>query len=408
MRQHNKLIVYENSHKFVSINLFKLLVLILSILLVLFILKNIFFPRIEILTNKTPFEVKWNGDFIAPKCKLYRFGKEIDNSKVYIEGNVDTSKLDNYTINYVYNSFAFFKIKAKLNVKVVYDGIPMINIIGTNLTISKDSDYKDNGCTAIDAYDGDISNKIVTSGSVNTAIAATYTISYKITNSQGISNTTSRKVIVIDKSDEKNIIYLTFDDGPASSSTAKILDTLKKYNVKATFFVTGKGPDELIKREFNEGHSIGLHTMSHDYSAIYSSVENYFADLDAVNSRVERITGKKSTLLRFPGGSSNTVSAKYTKGIMSTLVSAVQQSGYQYFDWNVSSGDAGSTQDSNIIYNNVVNNLIKDGRSLVLMHDIKQYTADALENIIKYGLQNEYRFEKLTPETNPIHHHIFN
>ena len=97
---------------------------------------------------------------------------------------------------------------------------------------------------------------------------------------------------------------LTFDDGPNNTYTPIILDVLKKYDVKATFFVTNSGKDELIKREYDEGHAIGLHTASHSYEKIYVSTTAFFNDLDLVAARVKRITGMDATLTRFPGGSS--------------------------------------------------------------------------------------------------------
>ena len=114
---------------------------------------------------------------------------------------------------------------------------------------------------------------------------------------------------------------MTFDDGP-SENTIKVLDILKEYDVKATFFVTGHAPsyNDFIKEAFEQGHSIGLHTYSHDYKNIYSSTNAYFNDLDQINSMVESITGQKSDIIRFPGGSSNSISAKYSPGIMSKLV----------------------------------------------------------------------------------------
>lgn len=108
-----------------------------------------------------------------------------------------------------------------------------------------------------------------------------------------------------------NVIYLTFDDGPSDTTTAQLLDILKANDVKATFFVTGYGYDDLIKREHDEGHQIGLHTMTHNYSLVYSSVDAYFDDLKQISDRVKRITGQKSMMVRVPGGSSNTVSANY-------------------------------------------------------------------------------------------------
>lgn len=204
------------------------------------------------------------------------------------------------------------------------------------------------------------------------------------------------------------IVYLTFDDGP-SPHTARLLDILKKYNVKATFFVTGAGDDVLITREYNEGHSVGLHTFTHDYAYVYSSIDNFFQDLYRVQQRVQNATGFTSTLIRFPGGSSNVVSTYYDGGtrIMSRLSEAVTARGFTYFDWNVSSGDAGAPLPPETIYENVVNNL-KPDYSVVLQHDIKDYSVDAVERIIDYGLKNGYTFRRLEPDSYTAHHGINN
>ncbi len=203
-------------------------------------------------------------------------------------------------------------------------------------------------------------------------------------------------------------IYLTFDDGPGEH-TGRLLDILKKYNVKATFFVTGRGDDELILREYNEGHTVGLHTFSHDYAYVYSSVENYFNDLSQVATRVKNITGVDAKIIRFPGGASNTVSTKYDGGIriMSILTAEVLNRGYVYFDWNVSSNDAGSAHTADAVYNSTVTHL-KDGVNVVLQHDIKGYSVDATERIIEYGLANGYSFKALEVGSPAIRHGVNN
>ena len=200
---------------------------------------------------------------------------------------------------------------------------------------------------------------------------------------------------------ESKAIYLTFDDGP-SRNTSYILDILKSENVKATFFITGKGSDYIIKREYEEGHSIGLHTYSHNYKAIYSKVDAYFQDIEAVNQRLCDITTTRSKIVRFAGGSSNTISRRYKKGIMSELTKEVIARGYKYYDWNIDSGDASGISNCNRIYNNVVKNLKSNRINMVLMHDSKKCTLKVLKKIIDYGKSNGYIFKKITYETEMI------
>ena len=203
-------------------------------------------------------------------------------------------------------------------------------------------------------------------------------------------------------------IYLTFDDGPGAH-TARLLDILKQYGVKATFFVTGGGDDALIVREYQEGHTVGLHTWSHRYDQLYRSVDAYFEDLKLVHDRVQALTGVDSKIIRFPGGSSNTVSAKYDgkTRIMSALTQEVEKRGYVYFDWNIASGDAGNVTTADGVYNTVVSHL-HDGVNVVLQHDIKGYSVDAVERIIKFGLDNGYNFEPLTANSPTAHHGVNN
>ncbi|MEE1239573.1 MAG: polysaccharide deacetylase family protein [Acutalibacteraceae bacterium] len=202
------------------------------------------------------------------------------------------------------------------------------------------------------------------------------------------------------------VCYLTFDDGP-SKNTPKILDILKKYNAKATFFVINSADIGYVKRIRDEGHTVGLHTASHNYAQIYSSTDAYFKDLQEISDKVESIIGEKSTVIRFPGGSSNLVSAKYCKGIMTNLTTLVLQKGYSYFDWNVSSGDADSNTPSyTYIRNNVLNYSKNKNSVCVLMHDAaaKTTTVQALPEIIEGLTKMGYRFEAITPETYGYHH----
>ena len=206
-----------------------------------------------------------------------------------------------------------------------------------------------------------------------------------------------------------NTLYLTFDDGPGAH-TARLLDILKNYNVKATFFVTGynNNYNDLLKREKEEGHTIGLHSYSHNYSLIYTSIDAYMEDLLSIQNKVKECTGEESKIIRFPGGSSNTISRKYRTHIMSDLTSKVESLGFRYFDWTIVSGDAGDTKDSNKIVSNVTGGITEDGLNVVLMHDIKPYTVDAIERIITFGLSNGYTFAPLTMDSPVVHQKVNN
>ncbi len=289
------------------------------------------------------------------------------------------------------------------------DTLPEISLTGANpLYVTVGSSYNEPGYSASDNCDGDLTSNVSVEGSVNASTIGTYVLTYSVTDSSNNVTKVERKVIVYKPEPNTGVIYLTFDDGPHATNTAKILDALKRQGVKATFFVTMSGPDNMILREYQEGHTVALHTASHDYKTVYSSVEGYFNDLNQVSERVKRITGQTSYIIRFPGGSSNTVSRHYSQGIMTTLTREVENRGYRYYDWNVSSGDAGDTTSSDGVYSNVVNGLRKNRANVVLMHDIKSFTADAVERIIIYGKNNGYTFLPITMSTPTVHQTVNN
>ncbi len=289
------------------------------------------------------------------------------------------------------------------------DKKPTIKLKGSSVIYLKVGEkYNEFGYTATDNCLGDITNRVKISGSVDSNKEGKYTITYSVFDDLNNTTKITRTVYVYNKNPDipvgNKVIYLTFDDGP-SSYTNTLLDTLKKYNVKATFFVTSNGSDSTIKRAYREGHSIGIHSYSHKYNEIYKSEEAFFKDVDKVNNRIKRITGEYSQILRFAGGSSNTVS-RFNKGIMTRLSKEVELKGYKYFDWNVSAGDT-VTKDTNKIANNVIKSLRK-GNNVVLQHDTNYGSVKAVEQIIKYGLSHGYVFASLDITSPTVHHGINN
>ena len=184
-------------------------------------------------------------------------------------------------------------------------------------------------------------------------------------------------------------------------------------NAKATFFIVNYGASgrPLVQRMINEGHTVAIHGYSHDYATIYASDEAFMNNVYALRDKLLTDFGYNATILRFPGGSSNTVSASYSSGIMSRLAVRVEQEGFSYFDWNVSSGDASSTGLSSAeIYRNVTNGLRRGRSNVVLMHDsgAKWTTAEALQDIINYARGNGYSLLPITSDTYPVQHGIVN
>lgn len=317
---------------------------------------------------------------------------------------------------------------------VYHDPIPPeLTLNGeTAMTMAHGTAYQEPGYTAMDNCDGDITGWVEINGNINVNKAGTYTITYTVTDSYDNTVTATRTVTVEepkdlpetepetepadpDKQEEVKVepenpvggvIYLTFDDGPGPY-TEKLLDILAKYNVKATFFVVNNGYYSTLTRMARDGHTVAIHSATHNFSEIYASEEAYFADLEKMQSIITEHTGKKPMLVRFPGGGSNTVS-NFNPGIMTRLAQMLAEQGYTYFDWNVDSNDAGGTRTSIGVFNNVVTAVAKQSSSVVLMHDIKSFTVNAVEDIIMWGLENGYTFQVLKADSPTCHHRIAN
>ena len=407
----------KDKRKIVKIVVITMVILII-VLFILFLIFGEKFLKLEInQDSKTIETLVNNNEYEKPKITCKFFKEDISKSNLKLVRDVDINKIGTQTAVYECTKL-FFTRRIEIKYNVVDKEAPTLELNGdTEISIYVGDEYKEDGAKATDNYDGDITDQIEISGDVITSKAGTYEIVYKVKDSSENESSVIRTIKVNEKPVQKvnnnsrsnvsstntscgkpGTIYLTFDDGPNATYTPVILDVLKKYNVKATFFVTNSGPDELIKREFDEGHAVALHTATHVYSQVYASDEAYWNDIKSVSDRVERITGYKSTLIRFPGGGSNTVSRNYSVGIMSRLAEQMTEKGYSYFDWNISSGDAGGTTDPNVEYNNVIRYLSKSRGNVILMHDIKYHTSQAIDSIVKYGLDNGYNFDVLTSD----------
>ncbi|MDD6090408.1 MAG: polysaccharide deacetylase [Clostridiales bacterium] len=292
---------------------------------------------------------------------------------------------------------------------------PRIVLYGDeNMVVTASAGFTDPGYSATDGAGDDLTQLVQVDSNVVAYLAGDYRIVYTITNELGNSVSAVRNVTVIPANrpdvvtPDTKTIYLTFDDGPGPY-TGKLLDVLAKYNVKATFFVTAANPKyyDMIAREVNEGHSVGVHTYSHNYKSIYSSEEAFFEDFYAMQDVIYEQTGCYTNLYRFPGGSSNTVSS-FNPGIMSRLTKALTDMGYKYFDWNVSSGDAGETTRTNVVVDNIEAGCRGMKASVVLQHDIKDFSVNAVESVIIWGLQNGYTFRALDMTSPDAHHGVNN
>lgn len=218
-----------------------------------------------------------------------------------------------------------------------------------------------------------------------------------------------RADVIEQKSDQlepAHKVYLTFDDGP-SIYTDEILDILNEYGVKATFFVVGKEDERskaALQRIVEEGHTLGMHSYSHEYSRVYQSMDDFAEDFIRLQDYLYEVTGVKSTFYRFPGGSSNTVSSID----MQEFADYLDTQGITFYDWNISSGDGGSKQlPTDVLVYNSTNDIPIWKTAVVLMHDSagKRTTVDALPEIIENILALEDTvILPITEDTQPVQH----
>lgn len=204
----------------------------------------------------------------------------------------------------------------------------------------------------------------------------------------------------------ENTVYLTFDDGP-SELTPQILDILREKDVTACFFVVGHTLNteegrENLRRIAAEGHTIGIHSSSHNYRKIYASIDAFLEDFNSIYQKVYEITGVRAEIFRFPGGSLNA----YNSTIYQELIAEMTRRGFTYYDWNVSSGDATLTNSPSAqrLADTVLTQVGKCQRAIVLMHDSKdkKNTVKALPDIIDRLRDEGYAIVPLTREVNPI------
>jgi len=198
-------------------------------------------------------------------------------------------------------------------------------------------------------------------------------------------------------------VYLSFDDGP-SANTNKILDILNDYNIKGTFFVVGRDNQQSLdvyKRIVDEGHALGNHTYSHIYKNIYSDINIFMSDVYKLDNLIYETTGLETKLFRFPGGSS---SQHLTGSKYKSYINRLLNEGFQYFDWNVDSGDAlSSPLTSSEIIQKTIEGARKQKHAIILMHE-KKTTIEALPVIIEYLKDLGYKFEKLSLDSFYVHH----
>ncbi len=341
------------------------------------------------------------------------------------EGYTATDNYDGDLTGYVYRNekdgkiiYSVFDSAGNVGTAVRYitygDEIsPRLQLTGgPEITVLAGETFRDPGCTAMDDGDGDLTAGITVTGHIDPYKPGTYSLTYQVSDSTGNIGAAIRTVTVepqppqTDTEDPEKVIYLTFDDGPGPR-TPELLEILKKYNIKATFFVVNTGCIGTIAQTAQEGHVVAIHSATHNFRQIYSSEEAYYSDLNKIQSIIKHYTGQEAKLLRFPGGASNTIS-RFNPGIMTRLTASVEAKGFRYYDWNVDSNDAGGATTSTEVFHNVINGVQKHKTSVVLQHDIKGFSIDAVERIINWGLANGYTFLPLSEDSPPCEHRVNN
>ena len=193
------------------------------------------------------------------------------------------------------------------------------------------------------------------------------------------------------------VMYLTFDDGPSKKVTPQILDILKQYNVKATFFIVAKNAVEnpdIVKRMADEGHAIASHTFSHNYDNVYADTESFRSELFEARETLIDIVGEENytDIFRFPGGAFTNQRESFKEILIEENI--------PYVNWNCLTGDSETSnpQKANIIARAKSSAKSAESDALImLMHDAgaKQVTADALPEIIEHFKSQGYRFDAL-------------
>lgn len=351
--------------------------------------------------------------------KLVKNIKDDTDTKVYFKESYIFNEVKTYRVLIIVEDAyhnkteksAYILVEEKDTEPPTITGLdPLTILIGDKIDLKK-------GITIEDDHDQNPTLTIDDS-SLNINKKGEYIVEYYVVDHSENKRAYSRHVEVLSqydnreaKEDGEKICYLTFDDGP-SENTKKVLDILDEYHIKATFFVTGTSPKDFhyIKEAYEKGHTIGLHTYSHDYQLIYSSLKNYINDLNKIKEVVYEQTGVYTTYMRFPGGSSNLVSKKYNDGIMTRLTKKVIDLGYQYYDWTSINGDGEGIKTINGLKKKAIEEIGDKEDIMFLMHDSasQDNTVKALPSILDYLIKKGYQFEAISEYSPTFHHTVQN
>lgn len=332
----------------------------------------------DVFSDEEPFVVYNSGAFVTDKG---RFSKLTNRFKSYDGTNVEKEYIEEY--------------KEKARNLILFSQYVVTNnyydYIFTNNNISEE--YRN----SVGTVNMDVQVKLEKKDYEH------FVEYFKKCNEEYISKRAALKEERENRDKQDKVVYLTFDDGP-NNYYDKILKALSKNNIKATFFVVGTAKEKELKKIKEEGHTIGLHSASHNYSYIYRSEKDYLWDLYELQDFVYQVTGEYSHYIRFPGGSKNRVSDEVNSGIMDKLRPLVEDLGFEYYDWHVATGDSSERATREHILSSVERGLQNDYDELIiLMHDLHSVTVESIDDVVKLCKGYGYRFDKITDMTIPFH-----
>ena len=194
-------------------------------------------------------------------------------------------------------------------------------------------------------------------------------------------------------------MYLTFDDGPSAENTEKVLDILKERDIHATFFLVGENVEqnpEIARRIVEEGHTIGIHSNSHNYEEIYADADSFIQDFEEAHQTIYEVTGVDAKLFRFPGGSVNV----YNEKVNEDIIEKMTERGYIYYDWNASLEDAAVDMTPEELVSNGVSTTLGRQKVVMLAHDVVYNTGVCLEELL--DSLPEYEMKALNEEVEPV------
>ncbi len=204
--------------------------------------------------------------------------------------------------------------------------------------------------------------------------------------------------------DMKKVIYLTFDDGPSYKVTNDVLDILKENKINATFFLIGnqiKGKEDVVKRIYNEGNGIGLHTYTHKLNKIYSSEDAFIKEMIKCRNEINSVIGVSPNIIRFPCGSNTHLNKKYVKRL--------HDEGFKIYDWDLDNTDGlNSRLSPDILYRKAIKGSENRQKIILLLHctDMHKNTCKALPRIIKYYKSKGFEFKVITEDTPESYFHM--